>query len=193
MVTINKHTSLFAVVAVVIGSLTAVSCSKENDELEVGRDGSIESEAYTKTSHRFLAFTNGTAPFEFSVKKDNCPWGIANNDNTNMHIRFTGQNATQYNTQQYCNVSSSRCIFEKGPNAFTGGPVYEITPNQGANAGTRVKLVVRVKGVTVPESQGYGCGQWFAYDPTTNTWSACPAASNFFIWSTQVGETRCRN
>lgn len=174
--------------ALMVGVLT--SCNKEDSRIDPTGANDGPEIINTKINHRFLAFSGGSAPYSFTVKKVNCTWGVAeNSDNSYGHVVYSGQNPTQYTSQLYCNASSSACIFDKGPNSSTGGPVYRIKANQGGTPATRKTLVVQVKGLEVFSQSN--CGAWFTYNVASNQWVACSGASTYFVWSTEVGEVRC--
>lgn len=103
-------------------------------------------------------------------------------------IHIVNESASQMRLFGVSVMGGAGCLFSKGPNSASGGPIYYIKAN--SPGATRI-LSIRVKGIaSIPAPPAAGCG-WFRYDQATNTWTAQPGASTYFQFSTNATIAVC--
>ena len=124
-----------------------------------------------------------TTSFTFNVTTDcNCPYGTLTCNGSPMGSEILEQSDTRLwveGESPYSEpVSSSSCLLEKGPNVYTPGPLYYITP---VDPGRTLRIQVR-SSATIPDDRAF-----FTYIEESDTWEAHESASTYFDWSVLSG------
>ena len=170
-------------------AVVLASCSKD-EPFGVGSDGSpqVGSTKQRGLVNRIVAVytTADQSTYTFNVSSAcNCPHGsLVCSGNTQPKGSKIYE---QYADQLQCIGASPGstppndlyCILTRGANANTGGPQYYVKPQNNGRV-----LAIRIKGTTMLPDYN----DWFTYNVTSNSWTANPAASTYFIWSVLSGQ-----